>query len=91
MAVSNRDQIVATFEAFIEARARLMDAAYDACVEKGVYPNMRNMWDVVLRELFGSSAGEKAMDLSAGLSQIAQDHLSYAKPGVQFEDGTGSD
>ncbi len=87
MALRNRDQIRSTFEAFIEARSHLLDAAYDACVEKGVYPNMRNMWDVALRELFGPSAGEKAMDLSAGLNQITQDYLAYAKPGVQVEDG----
>ena len=90
MVLSNRDQIQSTFEAFIDARAHLLDAAYDACIEKSIYPNMRNMWDSVLRELFGSGAGEKAMDLSAGLSQIAQDYLSYAKPGVQVEDGPDS-
>ncbi len=75
MAVRNIDQIRKNFEAFIEARSNLLDEAQDACFELGQYPNMQNMWQVVLFELFGMNASMKAVDLSAGLMQIAQDHI----------------
>ncbi len=87
MTLKNSDQIRDAFQAFIDARANLLDAAYDACVQKGLYPNMRNMWNVVLVDLFGMAAGEKAMDLCAGLMQITEDHLKRADLGVQFDEG----
>lgn len=75
MTVRNIDEIRKNFEAFIEARSNLMDSAQDACFELGQYPNMINMWQVVLFELFGMEAGLKAVDLSAGLMQVAEQHI----------------
>ncbi len=75
MTVRNIDEIRKNFEAFIEARSNLLDSAQDACFELGQYPNMINMWQVVLFELFGMEAGLKAVDLSAGLMQVAEQHI----------------
>lgn len=75
MTVRNIDEIRKNFEVFIEARSNLLDSAQDACFELGQYPNMINMWQVVLFELFGMEAGLKAVDLSAGLMQVAEQHI----------------
>ncbi len=75
MTVKNIDEIRKNFEAFIEARSNLLESAQNACFELGQYPNMLNMWRVVLFELFGMDAGLKAVDLAAGLMQLAGDHI----------------
>ena len=75
MTVKNIDEIRKNFEAFIEARSNLLESAQKACFELGQYPNMNNMWQVVLFELFGMDAGLKAVDLAAGLMQLADGHI----------------
>ena len=85
MAVQNIDQVRAAFQAFVDARADLLDAGADACMERGLYPNMRNIWQVVLMELFGMQAGEKAMDLGAGLTQLSEEYLKQANIGIDFD------
>ena len=86
MSVDNSDELRRAFQAFVEARSDLLDAGTDACMQKGLYPNMRNIWQTILMEIFGMQAGEKAMDLSAGLGQIAEEHMKKANLGVQFDD-----
>lgn len=85
MAVKNIDEVRRTFEAFIEARSDLLDAGADACMHQGLYPNMRNIWQTILMELYGMQAGEKAMDLSAGLGQLAEEYVKQANLGVDFD------
>ena len=86
MSVQNIDELRKTFQAFVEARSDLLDAGTDACLEKGLYPNMRNIWQTILMELFGMQAGERSMDLAAGLMQMAEDHMKNANVGIQFDD-----
>ena len=86
MSVDNVDELRRAFQAFVEARSDLLDVGTDACMQKGLYPNMRNIWQTILMEIFGMQAGEKAMDLSAGLAQMAEDHMKKANLGIQFDD-----
>ncbi len=84
MTAKNIDELHSAFEAFIEARARLLDAGLKACEQRAVYPNMRNIWQEILVELFGMQASEKAMDLAAGLMQIAQEYMDKGNVGLEF-------
>ncbi len=86
MTAKNIDELREAFQAFVEARARLLDAGCTACEQRAVYPNMRNIWQEILVELFGMQSSEKAMDLAAGLMQIAQEHMDSGNVGIGFGD-----